>query len=59
MNETPLHDTIKAQFDDVAQLAHTRGYLQAQIDILKMIRTIKRPSAQIKELMSKIEAHGN
>ena len=55
MNETPLHDQLKATFDDVAELARQRGYLQAQIEILKMIRSIKRPSVQIKELMQRIE----
>jgi type IV secretory pathway protease TraF len=56
---TPLHDLIKAQFDDVAELAHRRGYLEAQLEILKMIRSIKKPTSQIKELMKRIENGNN
>jgi hypothetical protein len=51
---TPIHDTVKTMFDDVSKLAYQRGYLAAQIEILKMIQSIKRPSSQIKELMDRI-----
>ena len=59
MTETPLHDQIKAQFDDVATLAHRRGYLEAQIEILKYLRSIKRPSVQIKQVMEMIQSADN
>jgi hypothetical protein len=51
MTETPLHDTIKAQFDDVQRLAHRRGYLEAEIEFIKLLQSIKRPTSQVKDLI--------
>lgn len=51
MTETPIYDTVKPLFDEVRQLAHQRGRLEAQLEILNIIRQIKRPTSQIKDLI--------
>lgn len=51
MTETPIYDTIKPHFDEMQRLAHQRGRLEAQIEILNIIRQIKRPTSQIKDLI--------
>lgn len=59
MTQTPIHEQLNTLFEDVRKSAYTRGRLEAQIEILDLIRTLTpKKLTWIKaaeELIKKIE----
>lgn len=55
MSETPIFDSVRAEWRSVADAAFRQGGIAERQRLLKLLREIPRPGQQVKTFIEKLE----
>lgn len=55
MSGTPIFDSVRREFIDVANAGFSQGRIAERQEIVALVKAIPRPGQQIKTLLKKLE----